>query len=517
MLESRNLRLPEALIVEGDLVASLCRFALANGKKVRRSVAAIEFVVQWFKKRRAMEGLAAGFAEKVATIRKSDPHGFIGWDRVGRPIYLEHISQLLNRVKDLRAEGITREDIFEYRVQLMEYMYLTHFPEASRRASRLVDQMCVILDFSGLGKTVAFSNCASEVFRDFMTVLQKYFPDNVGVMFVCNFPKTAIPAWYALQRHISLRMRMKVHFVPRKKTSFLLTYINERFLPQYLGGQLDCIDEGLLCTSDGFTPSTLLRLDEHIGAFGKERLRQGLTSPSGTYYYGGQWSPKPWQRPKEMPFDDPEIRSPGLPRIRDDGDEEHDRELEAPAPEGMDSSALASHPLDGLGARSESRRSSASAAGSAAEGPAEGPPASAASKGSSGGVVRDLFGTLGFAEGAEAVTLGVRLRGAANGHAPSAATGAEGAGGRPEPKGMDAELLREAQGTIRALKWAMAVCLALVVMSLGASAVLAARVLQAATPGDAGRGGRLLLLGLAGAREPAPSTTWRSLATSLLK
>ena len=308
--------------------ATLCRFALANwGRGAGKAAAHLREVREW----RGAGGLAHGLdadnalrahlpGNKSATIRKYLPHGTIGYDREGRPVYLEHAAELANRFRQMEREGVSAEEMLAYRVQMMEYIYHRCFPQASERASRPVDQLRVILDLSGLRLKGLKSVATMRHYRAVVKMYTLFYPENLHSLYIVNAPQffhTAV--WPFLRVRLNARLLRKVKVIRRHEHTRLHKYISEGNLPNYLGGELDCAAGGILsaCWAD---------MDQVINEQLKpEYLKETPHKPGRS---GGQlkWQPKPWQHQKLQPMHAPVQRVP----VRRIDSVESDSESEMP-------------------------------------------------------------------------------------------------------------------------------------------------------------------------------------------
>ena len=307
--------------------ATLCRFALANWGKAGRAAAHLREVREWRRAGGLAHGLDADNAlrehlpdKKSATIRKYLPHGTIGYDREGRPVYLEHAAELANRFRQMEREGVSAEEMLAYRVQMMEYIYHRCFPQASLRASRPVDQLRVILDLSGLRLKGLKSVATMRHYRAVVKMYTLFYPENLHSLYIVNAPQffhTAV--WPFLRVRLNARLLRKVKVIRRHEHTRLHKYISEGNLPNYLGGELDCAAGGILsaCWAD---------MDQVINDQLKpEYLKETPHKPGLS---GGRlgWQPKPWQHQKLQPMHAPVQRVP----VRRMDSMESDSESEIP-------------------------------------------------------------------------------------------------------------------------------------------------------------------------------------------
>ena len=293
--------------------ATLCRFALANGGKAHKAAAHLQQVRAW----RASGGLANGLdadnalrahlpGNKAGIIRKYLNHGTIGYDREGRPVYLEHAAALANRFRQLEREGVTAAEMLAYRVQVMEYIYQRCFPLAAERASRPVDQLRVIVDLSGLRVKGLKSVSTMRHYRAVVQTYTRFYPENLHSLHIVNAPQffhTAV--WPFLRVRLKARLLQKVKIVRRHEHTRLHKYISESNLPKYLGGELDCATGGVLCACW-----------EDMDRVINEQLMPEYLKETPQKSGGGSragWRPKPWQEQKQLPQHTPVRRVPVRP------------------------------------------------------------------------------------------------------------------------------------------------------------------------------------------------------------
>uniref|UniRef100_A0A0D6R3Y5 CRAL-TRIO domain-containing protein n=1 Tax=Araucaria cunninghamii TaxID=56994 RepID=A0A0D6R3Y5_ARACU len=146
-----------------------------------------------------------------------------GFDKKGRPIAVIHLA----RHKPCHK---TIEDL--------KRLFVYVFDKMSSSASRGQGKFCIIADLDGWTyKNVDIHGCLAV-----LEILQDYYPERLGKVFVIHMPYIFWAAWNIVYPFIDRRTREKVLLIDNKHIQkTLLKDIDESQLPEIYGGKLPLV------------------------------------------------------------------------------------------------------------------------------------------------------------------------------------------------------------------------------------------------------------------------------------
>ncbi|XP_031744708.1 phosphatidylinositol/phosphatidylcholine transfer protein SFH9 isoform X2 [Cucumis sativus] len=158
--------------------------------------------------------------DEYEEVQQYYPHGYHGVDKGGRPVYIER----LGKIEPGKLMNVTTIDRFlKYHVQGFEKLFAEKFTACSIAAKRHIYCTTTILDVQGL------------------TLNQMYIVNaGNGFKFLWNTAKTFLDP----------RTTAKIHVLGCKFQNKLLEVIDSRQLPDFLGGDCSCSNEGGCLRSD---------------------------------------------------------------------------------------------------------------------------------------------------------------------------------------------------------------------------------------------------------------------------
>ncbi|XP_076899888.1 phosphatidylinositol/phosphatidylcholine transfer protein SFH9-like [Bidens hawaiensis] len=174
------------------------------------------------------------------------PHGYHGVDKEGRPVYIER----LGKVEPSKLMNVTTVDRFlSYHVQGFEKAFSEKFPACSVAARRHIDSCTTILDVHGMN-WMSFGKVAHDLLMRMQKIDGDNYPETLHQMFIVNAGHGFKLAWNTVKGFLDPRTTSKIHVLGSKYQSKLLEVIDSRQLPDFLGGNCSCANEGGCMRSD---------------------------------------------------------------------------------------------------------------------------------------------------------------------------------------------------------------------------------------------------------------------------
>lgn len=150
---------------------------------------------------------------------------------------------LLRMLDKRRIEKAPFQDAI---IAFFEHLYFTQHYQ--------VEPVTVIIDFRGWSIR---RHTPYRVVRDGMQLLQDYYPDRLGRVFLVNYPSTMRAAYAALAPVIDAGAREKTVWVGEDPAETLAKYIPTNSLPVFLGGKLDVEFPGVDLVKEWNDPSSV--------------------------------------------------------------------------------------------------------------------------------------------------------------------------------------------------------------------------------------------------------------------
>lgn len=207
------------------------KFIRGKHNHVSKAVDSFVATARWRVENDVDNALSWGF-EKIELAKELYPHSWHGWDKKGRPVYIERLGML--NVKKL-AKEVNVEQYARYHILHWEYANQVLFKKATESSGRPVDEIVSILDLKGVGTTLMHPTCG-EFFKQIMKIDDEYYPES-GVMFIVNVPWIFSAIWSIVGIFVGSRAREKVRIVRGKNVKDeLIKFIDAKYLPDFLGG-----------------------------------------------------------------------------------------------------------------------------------------------------------------------------------------------------------------------------------------------------------------------------------------
>jgi len=153
----------------------------------------------------------------------------------GRPVYIEHMGKIdLNAMyKITSAERMLQNLVVEY-----EKVADPRLPACSRKAGKLLETCCTIMDMKGVGVT-KISSVYGYV-KSASAISQDHYPERLGKLYIINAPWGFSSAFSFIKGFLDPVTVSKIHVLGSGYGSELLGQVPKANLPKSLGGSCDC-------------------------------------------------------------------------------------------------------------------------------------------------------------------------------------------------------------------------------------------------------------------------------------
>jgi len=156
-------------------------------------------------------------------------------DKDGRPVYIEQLGKIdLNAMYKITTEERMLQNL------VLEYERLAdpRLPACSRKAGKLLETCCTIMDLKGVGITSVSSvyGFVSKV----SNISQNYYPERLGKLYIINAPWGFSGAFNFIKRWLDPVTVEKIHILGSGYQKELLNQIPAENLPKLFGGSCEC-------------------------------------------------------------------------------------------------------------------------------------------------------------------------------------------------------------------------------------------------------------------------------------
>ncbi|CAN8096800.1 unnamed protein product [Discula destructiva] len=156
-------------------------------------------------------------------------------DKDGRPVYIEHISNMdLTSIYKLT----TPDRLLTNFVVEQERLSQTRLPACSRKKGVLVDTVCTIIDISGV--SIRQVPGVYSHIRRVSDVTQNNYPERLGHTYIINAPWGFGTVWNVIKAWLDAVTREKIHVLGSAYQQELLAQVPAENLPKRYGGTCDC-------------------------------------------------------------------------------------------------------------------------------------------------------------------------------------------------------------------------------------------------------------------------------------
>ncbi|KAI2793208.1 Sec14 cytosolic factor [Penicillium oxalicum] len=168
-------------------------------------------------------------------VFKFYPQYYHKTDKDGRPVYIEKLGKIdLNAMyKITTAERMLQNLVCEY-----EKVADPRLPACSRKAGKLLETCCTIMDLKGVGVTSIPS--VYGYVRQASEFSQNYYPERLGKLYLINAPWGFSSAFSAVKGFLDPITVKKIHVLGSGYKKELLAQIPAENLPVEFGGTCQC-------------------------------------------------------------------------------------------------------------------------------------------------------------------------------------------------------------------------------------------------------------------------------------
>ncbi|KAI9788099.1 MAG: cytosolic factor, phosphatidylinositol/phosphatidylcholine transfer protein [Peltula sp. TS41687] len=156
-------------------------------------------------------------------------------DKDGRPVYIEQLGKIdLNAMyKITTAERLLQSLVVEY-----EKFADPRLPACSRKAGKLLETSCTIIDLKGVG----LGNASSVIgyIRQASAISQNHYPERLGKLYLINAPWGFATVFSVVKGFLDPVTVQKIRVLGSGYQSELLQQIPKENLPKLFGGSCEC-------------------------------------------------------------------------------------------------------------------------------------------------------------------------------------------------------------------------------------------------------------------------------------
>ncbi|RHZ67557.1 SEC14 family lipid-binding protein [Aspergillus thermomutatus] len=156
-------------------------------------------------------------------------------DKDGRPVYIEKLGKIdLNAMyKITTAERMLQNLVCEY-----EKLSDPRLPACSRKAGKLLETCCTIMDLKGVGITSVPS--VYGYVRQASAISQNYYPERLGKLYLINAPWGFSSVFNVVKGFLDPVTVQKIHVLGSGYKKELLEQVPAENLPVEFGGTCQC-------------------------------------------------------------------------------------------------------------------------------------------------------------------------------------------------------------------------------------------------------------------------------------
>ncbi|KAJ5493305.1 Sec14 cytosolic factor [Penicillium diatomitis] len=168
-------------------------------------------------------------------VFKFYPQYYHKTDKDGRPVYIEKLGKIdLNKMYEITtAERMLQNLVCEY-----EKVADPRLPACSRKAGKLLETCCTIMDLKGVGVTSIPS--VYGYVRQASEISQNYYPERLGKLYLINAPWGFSSVFSVVKGFLDPVTVNKIHVLGSGYKKELLAQVPAENLPEEFGGTCKC-------------------------------------------------------------------------------------------------------------------------------------------------------------------------------------------------------------------------------------------------------------------------------------
>ncbi|KAL4991265.1 CRAL-TRIO domain-containing protein [Aspergillus falconensis] len=214
---------------------TLLRFLRARKFDVAASKAMFIASEKW-RKEFGTDELARTFEyTEKPEVSKYYPQYYHKTDKDGRPVYIEKLGNI--NIAELQ-KITTDERMLKNLVTEYEKLADPRLPACSRKAGKLLETSCSIIDLKGVGITSAPS--VYGYLKGASAISQNYYPERLGKLYLINAPWGFSTVFSVVKSFLDPVTVNKIYVLGSGYESELLKQVPKENLPQQYGGTCQC-------------------------------------------------------------------------------------------------------------------------------------------------------------------------------------------------------------------------------------------------------------------------------------
>ncbi|XP_024009689.1 phosphatidylinositol/phosphatidylcholine transfer protein SFH9 isoform X2 [Eutrema salsugineum] len=219
---------------------TMLRFLKARRFDIDKAVHMWEEMLKW-RKENGVDTIMQDFVyDEYEQVQQYYPHGYHGVDREGRPVYIERLGKI-DPCKLMKVT--TLERFLRYHVQGFEKTFSEKFPACSIAAKRHINSSTTIIDVHGVS-WMSFRKLAQDLVMRMQKIDGDNYPETLNQMYIVNAGSGFKLVWNTVKGFLDPKTTSKIHVLGNKYRSHLLEIIDPSELPDFLGGNCSCPNEG---------------------------------------------------------------------------------------------------------------------------------------------------------------------------------------------------------------------------------------------------------------------------------
>jgi len=223
----------------------LLRFLRARKFDLEKTLEMWNNFITWRKENNVDNIMNMEFKD-VEAAKEHYPHLWFRTDKLGRPIFIERMGKLDfdSLVKAVPLERLQSHFIYDYERLLNKML-----PACTKAKGEVVANTCYIMDLKGAAAKI-MSSKVWDLLKMASKIGQDYYPEILGHMFIVNAPMFFYGVWNIVKHFVDEKTRNKIHILGSGYKKELIKYIDEKDLPDFLGGKATVEDYGPNLTNE---------------------------------------------------------------------------------------------------------------------------------------------------------------------------------------------------------------------------------------------------------------------------